>query len=142
MVKITALNIVLTCIFSNSAFAKIVEVSPFQRRYYLVSKIELEAIPDYDIEDKGTSPTKKTFHFESVLFSKEYPIGDSSNFDSKENVISYNSGKSAKDKEIRKQAETIHSNDSEKRNREFKHKKNNKILRHYFYQEGRLEQSY
>jgi len=128
MAKIMLLNIVFTCVYVNTVFGEIVEVSPVQRRYYLESKIELEAIPGYDIEEEGTSPTKKIFDLTSVVFSKRYDIGYSPNFDSKEYVLSYNSGKSKKDEEVRKQAETISVNKANKINRKFKNDKENIIL--------------
>ena len=124
----SALDLILLVVCVSNAFAKIVEVSPVQMRYYLNSKIELEAIPNYDIEDEGTSPTKKIFNLTSVLFSRRYDIGDYPNFDSKEYVISYNFNKSAKDQKIRKLAETINANEAGKRNGIFRHENKSKIL--------------
>ena len=106
--------------FGNSLWAEIVEVSPVQRRYYLESEIELEAIPNYDIEDEGTSPTRNIYDFESVVFSKEYQFGNNSDFDSKEYVISKISEKSQKDKEIKKLAESISPEKARRFNRSFR----------------------
>ena len=98
-----------------------------ERRYFLTSELDLEAYPEYQIEDNKTSPTISILEFASVVFLKEIRIPDYKYFKTREYMLGNIENKSDISS-FRKTAETITEDNSRRKSGAFRKNKKNRLM--------------
>ena len=98
-----------------------------ERRYFLNSKLDLEAYPEYRIDDKNTSPTSSILDFASVVFLKEIRIPNYRYFKTREYMLG-NIGNKSEISSLRNLAKTITEVNARRKRGKFKKNKKNRIM--------------
>lgn len=113
---------------TEKATCEIYESDPIiERRYFLTSELDLQAYPEYRIDDKNTSPTSSILDFASVVFLQEMRIPDYRYFKTKEYMLDNIVNKS-EISSLKNSAKTITEVNARRKRGEFKINKKNRIM--------------
>jgi len=115
-------------LLTGTATCEIYESDPIiERRYFLTSKLDLEAYPEYRIEDNNTSPTRAILDFASVVFLKEIKFPDYKYFNTREYMLGNICNKS-EISSLKISAKTITDVNARRKMGHFKEIEKNKIM--------------